>query len=149
MSHTKLLVHIIFRTKNSLMAIDNNKADDLYRYIWGIIKERKCQLIRINGMPDHIHIFLQYPPDLPLSGLVRDIKANSSSWIRKSGLFPLFQGWASEYAAFSYSARDQDMIVNYIKRQREHHAEFSFKDELQKLYAEFELQHKLEFFLVD
>ena len=149
MSHTKLLTHIIFRTKKSQPTINYEHADDLYRYIWGIIKAKRCSLLFINGMPDHIHIFLQHPPDVTISELVRDIKASSSSWAKKSGFFPGFAGWASGYAAFSYSMRDKEMIVNYIKNQRAHHAQVSFKDELRQLYEEFGIQDKFQFFFVD
>ena len=41
MSYTRLLYHIIFRTKYSEQTINHTHADDLYRYIWGIIKNKK------------------------------------------------------------------------------------------------------------
>ena len=149
MSHTKLLSHIIFRTKRSQMAIHPDHAKELYCYIWGIIKNMNCILLQINGMPDHLHLFVQYPPTLAVSDLVRTIKANSSQWAKKSGYFPLFEGWASEYAAFSYSARDRQMIINYIKNQQTHHQQVSFRDEVLRLYKEFGMEDRCDFFFAD
>jgi REP element-mobilizing transposase RayT len=40
-------------------------------------------MLAVNSMPDHIHIFIGLKPDVSLSSLVRDIKANSSRWIHE------------------------------------------------------------------
>lgn len=149
MSHTKLLSHIIFRTKRNQMAIYPAHARELYCYIWGIIKNMNCILLQINGMPDHLHLFVQYPATLAASDLARAIKANSSQWAKKSGYFPLFAGWASEYAAFTYSAHDQQMIINYIKNQQTHHQQVSFRDEVLRLYKEFGMEDRCDFFFAD
>ncbi len=43
MAYTQILYHIIFRTKYSDKALDLEKAPELYKYMWGIIKnERLC-----------------------------------------------------------------------------------------------------------
>jgi len=149
MSHSKLLSHIIFRTKRSQMTIHEEHAKELYCYIWGIIKNMNCILLQINGMPNHLHLFVQYPPTLAVSDLVRVIKANSSQWAKKSGYFPLFTGWASEYAAFSYSSRDRQMIINDIKNQKVHHQQVAFQDEVQRLYTEFGMEDRCAFFFAD
>jgi putative transposase len=42
------------------------------------------KLIAINGMPDHIHLFIGLQPSLALSDLTRDdVKANSSRFINE------------------------------------------------------------------
>jgi putative transposase len=149
MSHTKIFIHAIYRTKFSEATIDQSKAVDLYKYIWKILQSKNCVLLRINGMPDHVHIFFQLHPSIALADLMRDIKSNSSKWVKDINLIPDFKGWASEYAAFSYSERDKKMIIDYIKNQHEHHKITSFQDEIKQLYEEFGLTDKLEYFLKD
>ncbi|HOG50740.1 MAG TPA: IS200/IS605 family transposase [Lentisphaeria bacterium] len=136
MSYTRLFYHIIFRTKYSEPTINNAHADDLYRYIWGIVKNQKGILYRINGMPEHLHLFVQLPPSISVSDFVRNVKGSSSKWLMNNPLFPMFRGWASEYAAISYSERDREMIVNYIIRQREHHQAESFRNEIARIFNE-------------
>jgi len=149
MSYTRLLYHIIFRTKYSEQTINHTHADDLYRYIWGIIKNKKGILYRINGMPDHLHLFVQLPPSMSVADFVHDVKGNSSKWLMSNPLFPMFRGWASEYAAISYCERDRETIVNYIIRQREHHQTESFHNEITRIFDENGLTDKKEFFLKD
>ena len=59
MSYTRLFYHIIFRTKHGVHAINEENEQVLYRYIWGFVKEHSSILYRINGMPDHLHLFVE------------------------------------------------------------------------------------------
>jgi REP element-mobilizing transposase RayT len=96
-------------------------------------------------MPDHIHLLSDLHPSISLSDYIKGIKVSSSIWMKQSGLFTHFTGWAEGYAAFTYSLREKEMICNYIKKQQEHHATFSFRDELKRLLIEhgiaFDEQH--------
>ena len=67
---------------------------------------------------------------------MRDLKASSSLWLKKSGNFPLFDGWADGYAALTYAWKDKDMIINYIASQRKHHEKKSYEKELRRLLIE-------------
>jgi len=108
----------------------------LYAYILGIVKNKGCFLYRINGTKDHLHIFSDLHPSIALADFVRDIKTSSSIWLKRSGKFNEFDGWADGYAALTYGWNDKEMIVNYIKNQQEHHKKDSFEDELRRLLKE-------------
>ena len=55
----------------------NRFEEDVYKYITGIIQNKGHKLISINGMPDHIHIFIGMKPKEAISDLVRDVKKDS------------------------------------------------------------------------
>ncbi|MDQ6762539.1 MAG: hypothetical protein M3015_07915, partial [Bacteroidota bacterium] len=57
-------------------------------------------------------------------------------WMKQSGKFPEFEGWQDKYGAFTYSIREKDMIINYIKNQKEHHKTENFYDEFKRLLIE-------------
>ena len=40
-------------------------------------------MLAINGVSDHIHIFIGYKPSIPIPDLVKDIKVASSLWIKE------------------------------------------------------------------
>ena len=75
-------------------------------------------------------------PTVCLSDYVKDIKVASNTWMKDSSLFPEFEGWQDGYGAFTYSVREKDMIINYIKNQKEHHKSESFYDEYKRLLIE-------------
>jgi len=135
-SYRQILYHIVFRTKNSKKTLAQEHINELYAYILGTIKNKNCFLYRINGMEDHIHLLSDLHPNIALADYLRDIKTSSSIWLKQSGKFSAFEGWADGYAALTYAWRDKDMIVNYIKNQQEHHKEESFEDELRRLLKE-------------
>ncbi|MFX6973002.1 transposase, partial [Acinetobacter baumannii] len=60
--------------------------DKLYQYISGIVQSRNQKMIAINGMPDHIHLFIGFKPSCSLSDLVREIKKSSSLFINQNKL---------------------------------------------------------------
>ena len=47
--------------------------------------------------------------------------------------------WQDGYGAFTYSVREKDMIITYIKNQKEHHKKETFHDEFKRLLIENEI----------
>ncbi len=129
----QIYYQIIFSTKNRRPVLLTEHEEDLNKYIWSIVKNKNCRLYSINGMPDHIHLLIDLHPSVSLSSFVKDIKISSNLWIKQSGWFPDFEEWQSGYGAFTYSVREKDMIVNYIKNQKEHHKHEPFEDEYKNL----------------
>ena len=87
-------------------------------------------------MPDHVHIFSDLHPTLCLSDYVKNIKLASNTWMTENGKFPLFKGWQDGYGAFTYSAKDRDMIIDYVRDQKEHHKKYTFLEEYRQLLTE-------------
>ena len=135
MSYTKLYYHIVFRTKNSRAAINEKHEKDLYKYIWGIVKNKNCKLFRIGGMPDHIHLLMEMPPTIALADFIRDLKTSTNKYMcDHKEQFPLFDGWGKSYCALTYSESGKDNIINYIKGQKQHHEKMSLQHELLNLF---------------
>jgi REP element-mobilizing transposase RayT len=135
-TYRQIFYQIVFGTKYRKSTINPDADGLLYAYIHGIIKNKNCHLYRINGIADHIHIMSDLHPSLSLSNYVKEIKVASSTWMKACGKFPAFEGWQDGYGAFTYSFHEKDMIINYIKNQKEHHKTESFYDEFKRLLTE-------------
>jgi REP element-mobilizing transposase RayT len=133
MSYVSSLYQIVLTTYQREKTINPENEKDLYHYIWGIIKQKNCKLIRMNGMEEHIHLLMEIHPSICLSDVVRDIKRCSSIWLRQSPKFPHFSGWGNEYAAFSCSYEAKEIVKSYILNQKHHHAKISFDEEYRSL----------------
>ena len=82
-SYTQIYVQFVFAVENRISLIKSAWKDELYKYITGIVQNNKHKLIAINGMPNHIHIFIGYKPNQLIPNLLQDIKRDSSKWINK------------------------------------------------------------------
>ena len=140
-TYTQIIYQIVFSTKNRQPTLAKGKRDDLYKYISGILNNKNCHLYRIGGVEDHIHILTHIHPSVSLAALVKDIKLASSEFIKKEKLFVNFNGWQEGYGAFTYSIKEKEILIEYIKNQESHHHKKTFKEE----YIELLKEHRIEF----
>ena len=138
-TYTQIYLHIVFAVKGRQCLIPKQHREALHQYITRIITNKMQTVIRINSMPDHIHILVGMAPDIALSDLVRDIKANSSKFINKNGWVVGRFEWQTGFAAFSYSHSQLDDVVRYIKNQEAHHARQTFKEEYLSFLERFDV----------
>lgn len=136
MSYTQIFYHIVFSTKDREMSLVEEHQEDLYHYIWGILKKKDCKLYRIGGMEDHIHILMSLHPSQALSDVIRDVKTSTSRMLKASPLFPNFHGWQSEYGAFTKSKSEKETVIQYIMNQKEHHRGEGTLEEFKRLLEE-------------
>jgi len=132
-SYRQHLYHVVFRTKDSLPTIRQDHVNDLYAYITGIIKHKKCHLYRINGVENHLHILTDINPSIAPIDFMRDVKVSSSLWMKSSSFFPAFNGWAVGYGSFTCSYKDINRLIEYLKNQKEHHKKTTFDEEYRNL----------------
>ena len=147
MSYTKLLYHIVFRTKYGKNTIPEQHEKELYAYIMGIISNKKSKLYRIGGVENHLHLLIDIHPTFAVSDFMKELKEYSSKWLAKNPNFPDFEGWAMSFAAFSYNLSDKQKIINYIKNQKEHHKTVSFEEEYRQFLLENDIEIDEKYFL--
>ena len=125
-----LLVHITFSTKDRIKIIEPDVEPDFLRYISGIVRNHKSKCLAINGAEDHIHMLVSLSKNDALSDLLKNIKKDSSSWIKTQGRAYKEFHWQEGYAAFTVSKSQEERLHSYIARQEEHHRKRTFMEEL-------------------
>ncbi len=148
-TYTQLYIQFVFAVQNRVSLIQPVWKDELFKYITGIVQNNSHKLIAINGMPNHIHVFIGYKPHQLIPDLLQDIKGSSSKWINKKGVVKGKFNWQEGYGAFSYSHSHIDRVVNYILNQEQHHKKKSFKEEYQELLDKFEIDYDGRYLLKD
>ncbi|HUH32661.1 MAG TPA: IS200/IS605 family transposase [Daejeonella sp.] len=141
-TYSQLYVQVVFSVKGRENLIGADWKDHLYKYIAGIIKGKGQKAIIVNGMRDHLHVFIGLKPSMAISDLVRDIKNNSSNFINEHKFVNGKFSWQEGYGAFSYSQSHVEDVYNYILNQEKHHKTRTFKEEyldfLQKFNVEYD-----------
>ena len=144
-TYTQILYQIVFSTKKREKTLEESGRDQLFRYIWGILKKNNCHLYRIGGVEDHLHIVTHIHPMVAPAILIKNIKLASSNFIKQESIFPNFNGWQDGYGAFTYAISAKDNLIAYAKNQVEHHKKICYKEEyialLKENGIEFEEKH--------
>ncbi len=150
MSYISAYCHFVFRTKYSKQTLFPENCEILFKYINGICTKKGCKLVRINCMPDHVHLAVWLSPDIAISQFMQEIKRGSSYWIMNNKeLFPMFEGWAKGYFCSTFSMRDIPKVKAYIANQQKHHLLMSLHDEMKQFFESIGMAEKLGFFFAD
>jgi putative transposase len=91
-TYTQILYQVVFSTKNRELTLTKPNREQLFKYIWGVLKNKKCHLYRINGVEEHLHIVTHIHPSVSLASLIKDIKLASTDYIKKDNLFENSEG---------------------------------------------------------
>jgi len=148
-TYTKIYIQFVFAVQDRLSLIQNAWKDELYKYITGIVQNNKHKLIAINGMANHIHVFVGYKPHQLIPDLLQDIKGSSSGWINEKRFVKGKFQWQEGYGAFSYSHSQIDNVVKYIINQEQHHKTITFRDEYIAFLNKFNIEYDERYILKD
>ena len=138
-TYTQIYIQVVFAVEWRQSLIKEENKEEIHKYITGIVRNDGQKLIEINSMPDHTHILIGLKPDMALSDLVRDIKANSSKFINEQGWVRGRFNWQEGFGAFSYSNSQLDSVIRYIRNQETHHSRRTFKNEYMEMLRKFDV----------
>ena len=138
---SQIYIQVVFAVQGRQNLLQKEWRQEVFKYMAGIIKSKGQKPIIVNGVEDHVHVFLGLKPAMALSDLVRDIKNNSSNFINEHSWIMGKFNWQEGYGAFSYSHSQVEAVYNYIQHQEQHHSRQTFKDEYLDLLKRFEIEH--------
>jgi putative transposase len=132
-SLSKVILHIIFSTKNREPWLDSDVRPRMHAYLATICRDLGSELVHVGGVADHVHIATTLPRTLSQAQLIEQIKKPSSKWIK--ALDPRYRGffWQRGYGAFSVSPSQLEAVLQYIETQQEHHRTRTFQEEYREL----------------
>ena len=128
-SLSKVILQIIFSTKDREPWLDREVRPRVHAYLATICRDLGAELVHVGGVADHVHIVTTLPRTLSQADLIEQIKKTSSKWIkaldaRYCGFF-----WQRGYGVFSVSPSQLDAVLQYVEAQQEHHRTRSFQQE--------------------
>jgi REP element-mobilizing transposase RayT len=95
----------------------------LHRELANEACRHNCRLIALNGTEDHVHLLLEIPATVSISELVKGLKGVSSHFVNGMLNPEVKFKWQASYSAFTVTRWDLRKIANYIKGQKQHHAQ--------------------------
>ncbi len=138
---SQIYIQVVFAVKGRDNLLKKPWRDEVFKYMAGIIKGKNQKPIIVNGVANHVHLFIGLKPSMALSDLVRDVKNNTTNFINEKKYCRTKFSWQDGYGSFSYSHSQIDQVFQYILNQEEHHRKKSFKEE----YLDFLQRFGIEF----
>jgi len=139
---TQIYIQAVFAVAVRQSVIRSDFKEELQKYITGIVRKKGQKLIEINCMPDHTHMLVGLKPSIALSDLMRDVKSDSTEFIRRKEWIRGRFNWQEGFGAFSYSQSNLDSVIRYIRNQQKHHATKSFRNEYLALLKRFDIAYE-------
>jgi len=132
-SLSKVILHIIFSTKNREPWLGSDVRPRMHAYLATVCRDLGGELACVGGVADHVHVVTTLPRTLSQAQLIEQIKKASSKWIKT--LDPRYRGffWQRGYGAFSVSPSQLKDVLEYIDTQQEHHRTRTFQEEYREL----------------
>ncbi len=118
----EIYLHFNWHTKGDLPLLDGDLEILAHREL-----QDKCRRIKgtylhgLGGTDTHVHLALSIEPFVTISDLVQELKGASSFEVNKRMNLKALE-WQRGYGVVSFGKRNLDWVLDYVRRQREHHA---------------------------
>ena len=140
-SLAKILVHLVFSTKNREPILTEFVREPLCAYASAVLRDLDSHVVAINAWHDHVHILFSLSKNHSLAHVVMEVKRATSKWIKTQGKEFAGFHWQSGYGAFSIGQSGVDEVKTYIAKQAKHHRVKSFEEE----FRSFLIRYQVEF----
>lgn len=140
-SLSKVLLHVVFSTKNREKTIPGHLRAKLHAYLAGICRAKGSEAYRVGGTEDHVHIACTLPRTLTQAKLLEEIKKPSSIWMKQQEGGSRNFSWQAGYGVFSLGQSQLPTLLQYIDNQEQHHRTKTFKEELLELLVKYNVDY--------
>ena len=111
--------HLVWCPKRRRPVLVDAVLTRLEQIIREVCKERQVDILALEIMPDHLHLFISTNSDMPVEDVIRYIKCRSSHHLRKefSELLKLPSLWTHSYFISTAGNVSSETIQRYITEQ--------------------------------
>jgi|SRR5450755_460754 putative transposase len=113
--------HVVWCPKYRRKVLVEDMAERLKQIISEACQEHQAELVRLEIMPDHVHLVVECDPQFGIHRLVRLIKGRSSRVLRQE--FPSLKTrmptlWTNSYFVSTVGGAPLSVIKQYIENQK-------------------------------
>lgn len=115
--------HLVFIPKYRRNVFDDAALTALHNIFRVVCADFETDLIEFNGEKDHVHLLVNYPPKVAISGLVNSLKGVSSRRLRQDRpdiAKKYYRGglWSPSYFSGSVGGAPISILRKYIENQQ-------------------------------
>lgn len=113
--------HVVWCPKYRRRVIEGDVDTRLKEIIREVCAERRCEIIEMETMPDHVHLLVSVDPQYGIHRLVKQVKGRSSRVLRQE--FPALKSrlptlWTNSYFVATVGGAPLEIVKQYVENQR-------------------------------
>lgn len=119
--------HLVWRPVYRRAVLDEPVKSTLVDLFYEIARQYGMEIYAVEVQPDHLHLFVSFPPSMSIADAVKLLKGISARKLR--AIFPALKNqlrsdrlWAPSYYAGTAGHVSAETIRQYIEAQEAHHA---------------------------
>jgi len=136
-AYSEINLHIVWHVKDNSPVLTEHVEVQLYRFLRGrAVREAGVFWHDSGGTDDHVHLAVTVAPTLGISEWIGQMKGASAHFINHEIVNRKLLEWQSGYGVVSFGRKDMLWVLDYIRKQREHHATGRVHDRLERIETE-------------
>ena len=113
--------HIVWCPKYRRKVLINGVDIKLKEIIKEVAQEKRCEIIELEVMPDHVHLLISIDPQFGVQQVIKIMKGRSSRYLRQE--FPWLKSrlptlWTNSYFVATVGGAPLDAVKRYIENQK-------------------------------
>ena len=113
--------HVVWCPKYRRRVIEGDVDTRLKEVIREVCAERRCEIVEMETMPDHVHLLVSVDPQYGIHRLVKQVKGRSSRVLRQE--FPALKSrlptlWTNSYFVATVGGAPLEIVKQYVENQR-------------------------------
>ncbi len=132
MPYWRLFYHFVWATKDREPLLTPEVESLAYRCIRTDAKTMYSPLCVVGGDKDHTHVLAAFRPAVAPASFVQQVKGSSSHLVTEVLKIPF--EWQQGYGVFSVSEDAVERVIQYIRNQKQHHANNTIVEEWEQTH---------------
>ena len=144
-TYSQIYLQFVFAVKHRQCLIMPEHKEELHKYITSLVQARMTKVLAIHCMPDHLHLFVGFKPNISIADFVKEVKVKSNDFINEKKWVKGRFAWQEGYGVFSYSHSQINTVIKYVLNQEEHHKKKTFREEYCEFLEKFSISFENRF----
>jgi REP-associated tyrosine transposase len=131
--YSEINLHMTWHTKNNDPVLTDTIEHRVHHYLEHEIRKTKNVFFHaVGGIENHVHLAATIPPSLLISEWIGKLKGGSSFYINHKIANRKLLDWQRGYGVVSFGTKDLPWVIEYVKKQKEHHARGTTNERLER-----------------